>query len=158
MDVLFENKYNANEVDAREVYFKFYFSLWIIYLCFIVALVVAVCVAFGFLRMYYISYVVLYLGVILLYGLIGFKLFKKRLKEHKGVSVLTVTDTIIRSGGDSHYVEIMCTDIKKVYLTSNFIIIHSKSNTLFIFRRDSFTVGDEKSFVSFLNKKGFKVK
>ncbi len=49
-------------------------------------------------------------------------------------------------------------DIKKVVKTKKYIYLISKTNMYYTFKRDSFSVGDEKEFIGFLKSKGIKAK
>ena len=48
--------------------------------------------------------------------------------------------------------------IKNAIQTKNYILLRSKANLIYIFCKDTFTVGTKEEFVSFLRAKGIKVK
>ena len=62
----------------------------------------------------------------------------------------------IHSNGSQY--QIYYDTIKKGYVTQNYILLHSKANILYSFKKDSFSVGDEKDFLIFLRNKGIKIK
>jgi hypothetical protein len=48
--------------------------------------------------------------------------------------------------------------IKGAVQTKNLILLRTKANMIWIFRKDSFSVGSKEEFISFLKNKGIKVK
>lgn len=81
--------------------------------------------------------------------------------EHRNIvyryTVTEDTITLHYALNDSTYT-IEWSSIKKVWLTKNYIILVSKANYLHIFQRDSFSTGNEHSFLTFLVTKGLKIK
>lgn len=50
------------------------------------------------------------------------------------------------------------TDLAKAYCTKSCIVLQTKDGTIYICRKDAFTLGDADSFIAHLKKKGVKVK
>ena len=48
--------------------------------------------------------------------------------------------------------------IKRSYLTQNYILLHSKANILYTFKKEGFSIGGVESFLTFLRNKGIKIK
>ena len=70
-----------------------------------------------------------------------------------------VTDTFIQNTASTGSVnKIEYEKIKGAVQTKNLIILRSKANLLYIFRKDTFEVGTKDDFIVFLKAKGIKVK
>ncbi len=86
---------------------------------------------------------------------------KRDLELHgKAIEVITVaTDDMIKySQATGSEFQLSYSDIKRVVQTKRFIYLWSKTNILYTFKKDSFTVGCHEDFLLFLKKKGIKVK
>jgi len=62
----------------------------------------------------------------------------------------------IHSNGSQY--QIYYDTIKRGYLTQNYILLHSKANILYTFKKEGFSIGDVESFLIFLRNKGIKIK
>ena len=62
----------------------------------------------------------------------------------------------IHSNGSQY--QIYYDTIKRSYLTQNYILLHSKANILYTFKKEGFSIGDVESFLTFLRNKGIKIK
>lgn len=70
-----------------------------------------------------------------------------------------VTDQYIKIlPSDGNGTEIPYDVIKKGYFTPNYILLYSKADMLYTFRRTGFVVGNEEDFLLFLKSKGIKVR
>ena len=49
-------------------------------------------------------------------------------------------------------------NLKSAFITENYIVVITKARLMFIFKKDSFTVGDTESFLAFLREKNIKIK
>ncbi len=78
----------------------------------------------------------------------------------KEISVETiVTNEYIQNTASTGAVNKLEYDkIRNSVQTKNLILLQSKANLIYIFRKDSFTKGDIESFIRFLNGKGVKIK
>jgi len=78
----------------------------------------------------------------------------------KEISVETiVTDAFIQNTATTGAVNKLEYDkIRNVVQTKNLILLRSKANLIYIFRKDTFTKGTKDDFIAFLKVKGFKVK
>ena len=72
--------------------------------------------------------------------------------------VLSVPDSENGENGENTVSKISYSMLKQAILTKNLILVRSKANLVFIFRRDSFCVGSEEDFLNFLRSKGLAVK
>ena len=86
----------------------------------------------------------------------------KRTKETYGKYIeieTVVTDEFIKITTETgNEAKIPLKKIKKAIQTKNLILLRSQANLLYIFRKDSFTVGTKEDFISFLKNKGIRVK
>lgn len=67
-------------------------------------------------------------------------------------------DGIKRTHSNGAQQQIYYDIIKKGYQTQNYILLHSKANILYTFKKDGFSIGDADSFLTFLRNKGIKIK
>lgn len=71
----------------------------------------------------------------------------------------SVTDEVIRyKQSTGSELQLNYIDIKKVIQTKQYIYLRSKTNLLYPFKKDSFSIGNEKEFITFLRNKGMKLK
>ncbi len=85
----------------------------------------------------------------------------KRRREISGKSAdqvenASVTESEIRFSGPVSEYSVQFASIKRVYVTSDLIILRSGSKQLFPFSKDGFTKGAPEGFVDFLHGKGIK--
>lgn len=76
--------------------------------------------------------------------------------NHKPIeAIVTFTDekAVNASRGMESRIELDYADIKKVVVTKNLIVLVTKAKLGHMLRRDSFTVGDEKGFLEFIEQK-----
>ena len=78
----------------------------------------------------------------------------------KEISVETiVTNEYIQNTASTGAVNKLEYDkIRNSVQTKNLILLRSKANLIYIFRKDTFTKGNKEDFISFLNGKGVKIK
>ncbi len=67
-------------------------------------------------------------------------------------------DSIKQSHSNGSQYVIYYDTIKRGYLTKNYILLHSKANILYTFKKDGFSVGDEEGFLTFLRNQGIVIK
>lgn len=86
----------------------------------------------------------------------------KRHKELYGEDLEVVSeitnDSIKQIYSNGAQNQIFYDTIKKVCLTKNYILLHSKANLLYTLSKNGFSVGNEVEFLKFLKNKGIKVK
>ncbi len=70
---------------------------------------------------------------------------------------MTITDTTVKQSTPCSEITLPLTKLKKVSKTKNTILLMTATNLYFILKRDSFTLGTEEEFLTFLREKGFKV-
>ena len=167
MEILFENSYTRNKQLAKEIYCYIYFTRKSIAIPFALLLISFISnILFGVL---YNSFSMVVLIIVPLFFLFQFYLYfhhvnamiKRDIEVHgKGISVETiVTDEFIQNTASTGAVNKLEYDkIKKVIQTKNLILIWSKANLIYIFRKDAFTKGTEAEFIMFLKDKGVKIK
>lgn len=68
------------------------------------------------------------------------------------------SDSIIGESMTGSVTETGFDKIKSAVQTKNLIILRSKANLLFVFRKDGFSIGTKEDFVAFLKNKGIKVR
>jgi hypothetical protein len=75
------------------------------------------------------------------------------------ISISTVvTDQYLESIAPDGTVKLSFDKIKKARQTKNLILLHTKTNLTFIFRKDGFTQGSVDEFKAFIRSKGIKIK
>lgn len=167
MDVLFENTHVRTKELAKEIYGYFYFRRklyifgWIV--CGLSFVTNLVCAIFGDSYSTTIFILAPFIVLLPLYAYLRqVNIMVKRDKEVHGkeIEVTTVvTDEFIQQTASTGSVnKITFDNIKVVIQTKNLILLRSKANLLYIFRKDTFIVGDKSEFISFLKNKGIKVK
>ncbi len=169
MNILFQAKYDNHTNYINEIYKHMYFksaSMTAVYVCF------AIVVITNLLNLVLTEnpdYVML-LGILIfvyLFAVVFFryrrsvKMYESRQKEINGDKAIEITAAaaeesvyIAESGGRE--VNVSYSDIKKAFETKNTVVLHSKSNLLYIFPKDAFTVGNASDFMKFLKSKGIK--
>ena len=166
MNILFENNYTRTKELAKEIYQHFYFKrpLNIIFdvlfgLSFIANIVSLI------LGQYSNNGVLIFAPLFIAFQFyLYFKAVSVMIKRDNEVNSdnpihveTIVTDEFIRNTASTGSVnEIPYSKIKKAIQTKNLILLWSKANLIYIFRKDSFTKGDTAEFIAFLRQKGFK--
>ena len=86
----------------------------------------------------------------------------KRNAELQGENTEVVSevtqDSIKQSHSNGSQIVIYYDTIKRGYLTKNYILLHSKANILYTFKKDGFSIGDEEGFLTFLRNQGIIIK
>ena len=86
----------------------------------------------------------------------------KRNAELQGENTEVVSevtqDSIKQSHSNGSQFVIYYDTIKRGYLTKNYILLHSKANILYTFKKDGFSIGDEEGFLTFLRNQGIVIK
>lgn len=166
MEVLFENSYTRDERLIKEIYRYEYFrrKLLIIF-----DIVMILCLLSNILIL--VVEKKCYWGVFILAPLYFFYKFfcywrqvriiiKRDLEVHgKEISVETiVTNDFIQNTASTGTVnKLEYENIRNVVQTNNLILLRSKANLIYIFRKDTFAKGSKEEFIQFLKSKGIKV-
>lgn len=88
-------------------------------------------------------------------------MYEDRQREINGDKIVEIVatadeETVCISESCGREVKISYSDIKRVFETENTVVLHSKSNLLYIFPKASFTSGNSADFLTFLKTKGIK--
>ena len=167
MEILFKNSYIRNKELAKEIYRFYYFQRkWLvvcyvlIILSFLANILIAIfeeTVNWGvlvFIPLYFLFQVYCYF--------LQVNTMVKRDSEFHGkeISVETiVTNEYIQNTASTGAVNKLEYDkIKNVAQTKNLILLRSKANLIYIFRKDTFAKGNKEDFADFLRSKGIKIK
>ena len=167
MEILFENSYVRNKLLAKEIYTYYYFQRKWLVVCYAMLLL-------SFLSNIFISIfektynwgVFIFVPLFLLFQLYCYfrqvnTMVKRDSEVHgKEISVETiVTNEYIQNTASTGAVNKLEYDkIRNSVQTKNLILLRSKANLIYIFRKDTFTKGNKEDFISFLNGKGIKIK
>jgi len=82
-------------------------------------------------------------------------------RQKFGEDVLKVSTVVTDEGirctyGDKSAEPIPVSEIKKVMITKNLILLHTKARLLLIFDKNNFTVGTQEEFLKYLRENGLK--
>lgn len=166
METLFKNEYTRDRSLVKEVYRYFYFKRKIY--IFVYALLGADFIWALYLAIFQKQNVYgLLIGtplLMLLPSILYFVQVKtviaRDLETHgKAVSVaLAVTDEFIESKASTGSYKLDYSSIRVVLQTKTLILLRSRANLVYIFKKDSFTVGRSEDLLLFLKSKGVRVR
>ena len=167
MEILFENSYVRNKELAKEIYRYYYFQRKWLVVCY--ALLLLSFLSNIFISIFEKTYnwgVFIFVPFFLLFQLYCYfrqvnTMVERDSEVHgKEISVETiVTNEYIQNIASTGAVNKLKYDkIRNSVQTKNLILLRSKANLIYIFRKDTFTKGDKESFIRFLNNKGVKIK
>lgn len=167
MEIVFKNSYVRNKELAKEIYGYYYFKRKWLVVCnvFVFASFIANILVAIFEQIYNWEAFIL----IPLYFLIQFycyfsqvnTMIKRDDEVHgKEISVETiVTDSFVQTTASTGAVNKLEFDrIRNAVQTKNLVLLRSKANLIYIFRKDSFEKGSTDEFITFLKTKGVKIK
>lgn len=166
MDILFENSYTRSKELAKEIYRYFYFQRKLyIFGYIILGLSFALNLSFAISGQSYNLAVFIFVPLVALLPLYCYirqvSAMVKRDKEVHGKEIevsTTVTNEFIQNTASTGAInKIEFCKIRCAVQTKNLILLRSEANLVYIFRKDSFTVGNKEDFISFLKNKGIKV-
>lgn len=168
MDILFENTYVRNKVLVKELYAFYFFRRPLIIVSYIVlALSIPLHLYNYFMSGWDAVHSLLvllifyfFLRIPLYFHQVNTVLKRDRELFDGEISISTVvTDQYLEgTGPDGAVNRLSFEKIKKAYQTKNLILLRSKSNLVFIFRKDTFTRGSVDEFKAFLRSKRIKIK
>ncbi len=167
METLFENSYVRNKELAKEIYRYYYFQRKWLVVCYIL-------IFLSFLANVLIAMFekAVHWGVLVIVPLFFFfqlncyfrqvNTMVKRDSEVHGKEIAvktTVTNEYIQNTASTGAINQLEYDrIRNVAQTKNLVLLRSKANLIYIFRKDTFTKGTKDDFIAFLKTKGVKVK
>ena len=167
MEILFENSYVRNKELAKEIYRYYYFQQKWLVVCNILLLLsffanVLISIfedtynwsVFVFVALFYVFQFYCYVRQV--------NTMVKRDSEVHGKEILVetiVTNEYIQNTASTGAVNQLDYDkIRSAVQTKHLILLRSKANLIYIFRKDTFTKGNKEEFISFLNGKGIRRK
>ena len=167
MEILFENRYVRDKDLAKEIYGYYYFQRKWLVVCY--ALLLLSFLGNILILIFEKTYNLGVFIFVLLYFLFRFYCYHRQVNtmimrdreaHGKEISVETiVTNEYIQNTASTGSVNKLEYDkIRNSVQTKNLILLRSKANLIYIFRKDAFTKGDTESFIKFLNGKGIKIK
>lgn len=167
MEILFENCYVRNRALAKEIYRYYYFRRKVVVACnallllsFLINLLILIFEhtcnwgIFIFVPLFLVFQIYCYYRQV--------NLMVKRDDEVHGkeVSVKTIVtnDYIQSTASTGAVIDLKYDKIKNSVQTKNLILLRTRTNLFYIFRKDTFTKGSKDDFIAFLTGKGIKVK
>lgn len=167
MEILFENSYVRDKELAKDIYSYYYLKrkeLVVYYVLISLAFIANILIAL-FEKIYNWGFIILFPLLFLFQLYCYFRqvnaVVKRDEEVHgKGIEVKTiVTNEYIQNTAATGAVNKLGYDkIRYAVQTKNLILLRSKANLIYIFRKDTFTKGTLDDFVTFLRAKGIKVK
>ncbi len=166
MDILFKNTHTRTKELTKEMYRYFYFQRTSTIVVFVLLSLSFLANAVSGILGYSYSIVVLVGVPLLILSRIFFCAYqvntmRKRDREmsEQDIEVETmVTNEYVQNTALGSTAKIGLDKIKYATRTKNLILLHTKANLIYIFRKDTFTVGSYDQFMAFLKSKGIKVK
>ena len=167
VEILFKNSFVRNKEVLKEVYRYYYFQRWYIILCFVllgISFIINVfCLIFYGVGAWSI---IILVPLFVLFSIIRYfrqiNTIVKREKETTGEETaveIIVTDNYMQGTASSgSVIKPEYSAFKNGHQTKNLILLRSKANLVYVFRKDSFTLGTAPEFIEFLKGKGIKVK
>ena len=167
MEILFENKHVKDREWAKDIYGYINFRRPLII---VLDIYFFICLAAGIfdlivrknVNIYLFLLPALWIGLQVLLYFTNVNVALKRDLEVFGKPIeitATVTDekiTVTQSTGSEIYLNYV--DIKKAFQTKKYIYLQTKTNLLFSFKKDSFSLGNAEGLLSFLKGKGIKIR
>lgn len=169
MNILYQVHYNNRREYMDEIYKHMCFknsSMITFYVCFVIIVILNV---FGIIFTGKPNYAGLLTiaAFVYLFAVIFFrykksiKMYEDREKEVHGDKVIEVfvtatEENVYMADSNQQAIKILYSDIKRVFETKNTVVLHSKSNLLYIFPKAAFIVGNAPDFLMFLKSKGVK--
>jgi len=172
-EILFENSHVRDKATVKEMYgyecFKkptkiVIFALLAFFVILYVGVIIWEYVYFGIWSMEYwifVPYLIIPILEFLKYKVSVKTTLKRDLemfgKPADGTFKVT-SDSIIGEASNGAVTETGFDKIKSAAQTKNLIVLRSKANLLYVFRKDGFSIGTKEDFVDFLKNKGIKVR
>ena len=167
METLFENSYVRNKELAKEIYRYYYFQRKWLVVCYALLLLSFLGnILTSIFEKTYSWGVCIFVPLFFLFQLYCYfrqvnTMVRRDSEVHgKEISVETiVTNEYIQNTASTGAVNKLEYDkIRNSVQTKNLILLRSRANLIYIFRKDTFTKGNKEDFISILNGKGVKIK
>ncbi len=167
MEILFQNSYEKSEELIKEVYrylhFKRKFRV-VLNVIIIVCLLVNVLSAIFYGEFYWWAFI--YAFFVWAYQIFCYfsqvRTVLRRDEELNGeelfVETIVTNDFIQNKASNGAVNELEYCKVKSAAQTKNLILLRSRANLIYIFRKDSFTKGTKEEFLAFLKEKGIRIK
>lgn len=167
MEIRFENNYERTPAVMKELFRMIYFRRPVNLIIYLILGAVAVVnvidgITSGEFRLGGCVYILLFLIMQLVMYNNSVKNAISRDRIKFGEEVLEVHTVVTDEGirctyGEKTVEPIPVSQIKKVMVTKNLILLHTKARLLLIFHKDNFTVGTQEEFLQYLRENGLKV-
>lgn len=164
MDILFENHYERTPAVIKELYRMIYFRRPINLLIYVVLGGIAVAnIITAFASGEYSFTGCVYILIFLIMQLVMYNNSVKnainRDRQRFGEEVLKVHTLVTEEGiqctfGEKIAEPVAVSEIKRVYITKNLILLHTKARVMLIFHKANFTEGTAEEFLKYLRSKG----
>ena len=170
METRFENEFARDESTAKEVYGYWYFKKPLLIVVYIYLGIYLLSCILGFIidfqsakdSMPIFVMILFFLSFMFISYRSQVKAMIQRDKEVSGGEPLcckiSVTDEEMTMSALENRTPISIGNLKSAFVTKNYIVVVTKARLMFIFKKDSFTLGDVDGFIAFLREKGIKIK
>jgi len=167
MEILFENSYVKSKQLTKEIYRYYYFQrTWLVFCYVLISLSFVANILVAIFEKTYNWGILIFVPLYFLFQLYRYfrevnTMVKRDDEIHsKEIAVETiVTNDYIQNTATTGAVNKLEYDkIRNAVKTKNLILLRSKANLIYIFRKDTFTKGDQEGFIRFLNDKGVNIK
>ena len=170
METRFENEFVRDEQTAKEIYKYWYFKKPLMVAVHVVLAFYALSYIFGFIidfdsakEAMPIFAMIVFIEVFMLISYRSqVKAMVQRDREMSQGEALrcriSVSDEEIVLYALESRTPVSMSNVKGAFVTRNYIVVITKARLMFIFKKDSFTVGDCDGFIAFLGEKEIKVK
>lgn len=167
MDILFENHYERTPEMTKEIYrflcykrpahIVIYVIMGIVFLWDIVATILGR----DFPLVLTVYFVLLLVIQFVLYARAVNTAISRDREQHGSESVKVCME-VTEQGVRCVYTEIAgkpvaLSNIKKIFTTKKYIVLHTKANLMYVFCKDNFTIGTQEGFLKYLREQGLKV-
>lgn len=167
MDALFENSYIKDKAWVKESYRYAYFRRPILVVCYCLLAFFFVFGAVDSIRLQYVNWGLI-VGPIFMALYVTFMYNKsvrtmiKRISENDGkpieVETFVYDDRIVQQNSIGTEKSLKYEDIRKAVVTKNYIYLVTRSNLMYTFDPDGFSVGTKSDFLAFLADKQIQIK
>lgn len=169
-EILFENKFVRDKAVIKEIYTHWYFKrpLMIAIFAYFGLYLVACLFAMIFSPeeladlIYPIVVIIFALFMLFLVYISSVNTAAKRDSELANggelLCTVSVTDSEITNSALESNNKVSFDNVNRAFITKNYAVVVTKARIVYIFKKDSFTIGDTESFIAFLKSKGIKVR
>lgn len=169
-EILFENKFVRDKAAIKEIYRYWFFKQPIIILVYVmfglwtISYILGSIIDpwFAFDNSYTLIIIIFCCFLMVLSYLSQVRMMVKRDSELADggelICTVSVTDSEITNSALESNTKASFDKVKLAFITKNYVVVVTKARIIYIFKKDSFTIGDTESFVAFLKSKGIKVR